>query len=104
MRSDVGDSGWLSSAATVELCNKGTVPPDERLCRIAYLGRHATGQDQDRGPHEEWIILTEVADFCDEGPAGASRGRRLFRTPYLQRFRRARPRGRPNLEHRAAAD
>jgi hypothetical protein len=62
-----GDSGWLSSTATVELCNKGSMPPDERLCRIAYLGRHATGQDQDRGPHEDWIMLTEVADFCDVG-------------------------------------
>jgi hypothetical protein len=62
-----GDSGWLSSAATVELCNKGFMAPDERLCRIAYLGRHATGQDKDRGPHEEWVMLTEVANFCDEG-------------------------------------
>lgn len=76
-----GDPLWLSSARMAEICNKqarmskalGTPPGlipltgDSEDCRVAYLARHAIGEDLDHGPHKTWITLSEVADICDEG-------------------------------------
>jgi hypothetical protein len=62
-----GDTMWVSSAATAELCNKGLSEADTTLCRVAYLARHAIGKDLDRGSHDSSVSLSEVADFCDSG-------------------------------------
>ena len=62
-----GDTMWVSSAATAELCNNGLSEADSTLCRVAYLARHAIGKDLDRGPRGDSVSLSDVADFCDSG-------------------------------------
>jgi hypothetical protein len=61
------DPMWASAAAAVEPCNEGIMPPDSVFCRIAYLARHAMGKDLNRGPRDDSIPLSDVADICDEG-------------------------------------
>jgi len=61
-----GDPNWISSAATVEMCNQG-VGADMLLCRGAYLARHVIGKDMEHGPRGISVPLSDVADFCDMG-------------------------------------
>jgi hypothetical protein len=81
-----GEPMWMPSSSAAEMCkhslvkglvdkglidkgliNKGPLDDNSPLCRIAYLARHAEGQDLDRGPKGDSVSLSDVADFCDAG-------------------------------------
>jgi hypothetical protein len=64
-RKHAADSSWISVDPTAQMCNRGDIPTDSILCRVAYLGRHAEGKDLDRGPRT--IAAADIAEFCGRG-------------------------------------
>ncbi len=81
-----GDPLWMPISDVAKYCRAtpGQLPPMLKEtgveCRAAYLAMHALGKDLDRGPHEQWIDLEEVADICETGAVekGSSLCRRAF--------------------------
>jgi hypothetical protein len=64
-REHAADSSWISVDPTAQMCNRGAIPADSIFCRVAYLGRHAEGEDLDRGP--QTIATADIAEFCSQG-------------------------------------
>lgn len=62
-----GEHLWIRLDSIAEVCDAGGFPSDSLLCREAYLGRHAQGRDLDRGPRDQTIQETEIAELCSRG-------------------------------------
>jgi hypothetical protein len=68
-----GDPLWMPISAVERECREKTGGPPPLFketsleCRAAYLAMHALGKDLDKGPHEKWIDLEEIADICEAG-------------------------------------
>jgi pSer/pThr/pTyr-binding forkhead associated (FHA) protein len=62
-----GEHLWIRLDSIAEVCDAGGFPSDSLLCREAYLGRHTQGRDLDRGPREDTVQRSEIAELCSRG-------------------------------------
>jgi hypothetical protein len=66
-RKHAGDNSWVAVDPTAAMCERGAIPADSILCRVAYLGRHAEGRDLERGPQGSVVAAADVAEMCKQG-------------------------------------